>query len=168
MPARQEREQEGAQESRSLPSPNNSGACDSNPGPSLSVRTQSFLKAREHAGAKCGLAHLSPCHPRPGAASGGWLDLCRVSPTRGIRAPSQEKAQEFACRLGEEPLSPGFTWVGGDERVEGGRLARLPAERVQRWGGDRPSTPAGQEGLTWTCPCTPRIWERTPPTLSGP
>lgn len=49
--------------------------------------------------------------PRPGAASGGWLDLCRVSPTRGVQVRPQEKAQGFACCLGEEPLSLGL--MGG-------------------------------------------------------
>lgn len=126
--------------------------------PSPSVRKQSSLDARDKAGTEMWLGPSPTPPPRHSAGRGSHWQLAgslQGFPYKRDPARPQEKAQGCTCRLREEPLLLGFPWVGRDGRVEGGRPA-CPPSGVQV-GRIPPSTPAGQKGLTWTCPCAPRI-----------
>lgn len=118
---RRERERDDAQGSRSLPSPNDSGACDSNPGPQSFCPKSVLLPRRQGTGVpKCDLAHS-----QPGAAARRLAASLQLSPTRGVRVRWRRK-RRGAPVFGARSLPLGSACVGGDRRVERGRRAGLP------------------------------------------
>lgn len=139
------RDGENTQTSQSLPSPNDSGACDSYPGPQFFFpKSAPSPDARGYGGAE-----VWPGATPVGGNRSGWLDLCRVSPTRAVRARPEEKVQTCACRLGEETRPLGSARVGVVERVQPGRPARLQRRVWEAGGGSSSFSPSWAGRPDW-------------------